>query len=276
MPPPRCRNRIAAKKSGPFWLIIIYMRRVNDRTYAKSGVRMTRLKFCSLVAAIMCLIGANPAWAQSTEVDEGASRFTLSANAAVVSDYRFRGVSLSDRNPAIQGGIDVSMDNGLFAGSWASSVADTGGSNVELDLYAGYAGSVAGLDYSLTALGYFYPGGSGVNYYEVSAGLEKGVGLATLGLEVAFVPDQENYPGDNVYVSGTAEMAIPETPFSAKAGVGRETSDFIKKWDWEAGISYSSGNFSTALSYVDTDYGGIGEAGRLGRSGLVASVAVVF
>ena len=237
---------------------------------------MTGSKFCSLVGAMLYLIAVNPVRAQTAEETENVSRFTLSANAAVVSDYRFRGLSLSDRNPAVQGGVDLTMDNGLFVGSWASSVADTGGSNVELDLYAGYAGSVAGLDYSLTALGYFYPGGTGVNYYEVSAGVEKGVGLATLGLEVAFVPDQENYPGDNVYVSGTAEMAIPETPFSATARVGRETSDFIKKWDWEAGISFSSGNFSTALSYVDTDYGGVGEAGRLGRSGLVASVAMVF
>lgn len=237
---------------------------------------MTRLKFCLLLGTTVSLVAATPAWAQSSGESESASRFTLSANAAIVSDYRFRGISLSDRDPAVQGGIDVSMDNGLFVGSWASTVADTGGSNVELDLYGGYAGSAAGLDYSVTALGYLYPGGSGVNYYEVSAGVEKGLGLATLGVEIAYVPDQKNYPGDNVYVSGTAAMAIPKTPFSATARVGRETSDFIKKWDWEAGIAYAFGKFTTSLSYVDSDYGGVGEAGRLGRSGLVASIAVDF
>ncbi|WP_417595785.1 TorF family putative porin [Parasphingorhabdus sp.] len=237
---------------------------------------MTRLKFYWVVSAAVGLAGTTPAQAQSTVENESVSRFTLSANAAIVSDYRFRGISLSDRDPAIQGGVDLGMDNGLFLGSWASSVADTGGSNVEVDLYGGYAGSAAGFDYTVTALGYFYPGGSGVNYYEVSAGVEKGVGLATLGVEIAYVPDQKNYPGDNVYVSGTAAVAIPETPFSATARVGRETSDFIKKWDWEAGIAYAFGKFTTSLSYVDSDYGGVGEAGRLGRSGLVASVAVDF
>lgn len=237
---------------------------------------MTRLKFFSLVGAAVSLVGAAPAWAQSAEESESVSRFKVSANAAIVSDYRFRGLSLSDRDPAIQGGIDVTMDNGLFVGSWASTVADTGGSNVELDLYAGYSGSAAGLDYTVKALGYIYPGGSGVNYYEVSAGVEKAVGLATLGLEIAYVPDQTNFPGDNVYVSATAAMAIPDTPFSATARVGRETSDSMKKWDWEAGISYASGIFSTSLSYVDSDAGGVNEAGRLGRSGVVASVAINF
>ena len=237
---------------------------------------MTRLKICSLAIATLSLVGTTPLWAQSAEDIESGSRFSLSANAAIVSDYRFRGISLSDRNPAIQGGIDVSMDNGLFVGSWASSVANTGGSNVELDLYAGYGGSAAGLDYTVTVLGYFYPGGSGVNYYEVSAGVEKTIGPASLGLDIAYVPDQTNFPGDNVYVSGKAGMAIPTTPFSVNARAGRETSDFVSKWDWEAGISYASGNFSSSLAYVDSDYGGINEAGRLGRSGVVASVAMIF
>lgn len=234
------------------------------------------MKFCSLAGAALSLAGATPVWAQSTGEGESVSRFTLSANAAIVSDYRFRGISLSDRDPAIQGGIDVSMDNGLFVGSWASNISDFGGSNVELDLYAGYGGSAAGLDYSVTVLGYFYPGGSGVNYYEVGAGVAKTVGPASLGLDIAYVPDQANFPGDNVYLSGTVGMAIPDTPLSATARVGRETSDFISKWDWEAGVSYASGNFSTSLSYVDSDYGGVGEAGRLGRSGVVASVAMTF
>ena len=235
---------------------------------------MTRLKFCWLAGAALSLAGATPVWAQST--GEGVSRFMLSANAAIVSDYRFRGLSLSDRDPAIQGGVDISMDNGLFAGSWASSIADLGGSNVEINLYAGYGGSAAGLDYSVTVLGYFYPGGSRVNYYEAGAGVEKTVGPASLGLDIAYDPDQANFPGDNVYLSGTVGMAIPQTPFSVTARVGRETSDFISKWDWEAGISYASGSFSTSLSYVDTDYGGVGEAGRLGRSGVAASIAMTF
>ncbi len=242
----------------------------------KWGVWMTRLKFCSLAVVLLNLVGAHPAWAQEAGESESSSRFTLSANAAIVSDYRFRGISLSDRNPAIQGGIDVGMDNGLFVGTWASSVADTGGSNVELDLYAGYGGSAAGLDYTVTVLGYVYPGGNGVNYYEVSAGVQKTLGPASLGVDVAYVPDQTNFPGDNVYVSGTAGLAIPATPFSATARIGRETSDFISKWDWEAGISYASGNFSSSLSYVDSDYGAVSEAGRLGRSGVVASVAMTF
>ena len=33
---------------------------------------------------------------------------------ALVSDYRFRGISQSNTNPAVQGGFDVAFDNGFY------------------------------------------------------------------------------------------------------------------------------------------------------------------
>ena len=54
------------------------------------------------------------------------------ANIALVSDYVFRGVSLSDNGPAIQGGFDWSSEM-LYAGAWASSLSE----DMEIDLYAG-------------------------------------------------------------------------------------------------------------------------------------------
>ena len=93
-----------------------------------------RALFCLLAAL---LAGPVPAAAQGG-VD-------LSANLGLVSDYRFRGLSLSDRGPALQGGVDLEADMGLFAGAWASTIADYEGANAELDIYGGYAGSLAGL-----------------------------------------------------------------------------------------------------------------------------------
>src|SRR3546814_3220400 len=54
-----------------------------------------------------------------------ASAFDISANVSLTSDYRFRGISLSDKGPAIQGGVDIGHDSGFFGGGWASSIADT-------------------------------------------------------------------------------------------------------------------------------------------------------
>src|SRR3546814_16686355 len=85
-------------------------------------------------------------------------------------------MSLSDKGPAIQGGVDIGHDSGCFVVGWASSIADTGGSNVEVDIYGGYGGTVGGVDYSVTALAYIYPGGSGVDYFETKGSLGTAVG----------------------------------------------------------------------------------------------------
>ena len=86
----------------------------------------------------------------------------LAFNVGAVSDYRYRGISQSRLQPALQGGVDWSM-NGFYAGAWASTirwVQDAGGSaDVELDLYGGYKGEIAkGLSYDVGGLYYVYPG----------------------------------------------------------------------------------------------------------------------
>src|SRR6185295_4499979 len=45
----------------------------------------------------------------------------FTANISLTTDYRFRGISQSDRDAAVQGGFDFAQ-NGWFAGVWASSV----------------------------------------------------------------------------------------------------------------------------------------------------------
>lgn len=72
---------------------------------------------------------------------------SLTANAAITSDYVFRGETRSDDSPAIQGGIDYIHDLGFYAGAWASTVDETsknnssnnGGGGLEIDGYAGWA-----------------------------------------------------------------------------------------------------------------------------------------
>ena len=47
----------------------------------------------------------------------------LSANAAVTTNYIFRGISQSGANPAVQAGLDYAVgDTGLAFGTWASSI----------------------------------------------------------------------------------------------------------------------------------------------------------
>ena len=69
--------------------------------------------------------------------------YTLAYNIGVTTDYRFRGISQSRLDPAIQGGADFTHKSGLYLGFWASSIkwiTDQPGGNAdaELDFYGGY------------------------------------------------------------------------------------------------------------------------------------------
>ncbi|MEM9618049.1 MAG: TorF family putative porin [Pseudomonadota bacterium] len=215
------------------------------------------------------------AYGQSDDVNENAG-IDISANLSVVTDYRFRGISLSNRDPAIQGGVDVSTAAGFFAGTWSSTVANTGGSNVEIDLYGGYANGVAGIDYSVRAVGYVYPGGQDVNYYEFFGNAERTVGAATVKLGLAYIPGQNNFSNSNFYINTAADIALPRTPLVLSVGFGRESSVGFRKWDWLAGLSWSFENLTLSAAYVDTTYGDETEAGRLGRAGAIVSLTADF
>src|SRR3546814_13920353 len=94
------------------------------------------------------------------------------------------------------------------------------------------------------------------------------VGAVTLGLELGWVPKQDNFGGDNIYLAGKAELPLAGTNASLFGRFGYENGDvYDNKLDWEAGASYSFGSLVASLSYVDTNYQGAAQGGRLDRAG---------
>lgn len=87
----------------------------------------------------------------------------VSYNVAVTSDYRYRGMSQSRLDPALQGGADYTHNpSGFYAGTWLSSIKwtkDAGGSgDVEWDIYGGKRGEIAkDVSYDVGGLAYIYP-----------------------------------------------------------------------------------------------------------------------
>lgn len=64
---------------------------------------------------------------------------TVSGSVSLTSDYRIRGVSRRDPQVAVQRGLIVSHDSGIYVGVWGSNLASWstfGGANLELDLVA--------------------------------------------------------------------------------------------------------------------------------------------
>src|SRR5436309_8446048 len=51
------------------------------------------------------------------------SPHSLTGNVALVGDYRFRGLSQTYTQPAVQGGVDFTHVSGAYLGTWGSNVS---------------------------------------------------------------------------------------------------------------------------------------------------------
>jgi uncharacterized protein (TIGR02001 family) len=115
------------------------------------------------------------------------------SNVALKSNYILRGITQTDRNPALQGGFDYSNDRGIYLGTWASNVNWVGSNSLEDDLYGGYKYKFSKskdwlLDFGV--IGYLYPGAIiNVNYVE-----------EYIALTYKFFTLKENYSSDFINV----------------------------------------------------------------------------
>ncbi|AMP06029.1 hypothetical protein GN109_12885 [Collimonas pratensis] len=116
-------------------------------------------------AGLMTVIGVTAFTANCSQAEEAAAvpDNALTFNASLVSDYRFRGISQTRLEPALQGGADYSNNpTGIYVGTWLSTlkwIKDSGGSgNIEWDIYAGKKGNFTqDLSYDFGVLTYVYP-----------------------------------------------------------------------------------------------------------------------
>jgi uncharacterized protein (TIGR02001 family) len=209
-----------------------------------------------LAAAFLALL-ASPALADETDPPPPV---VLSGSVAIVSDYRFRGVSQSDKHAAIQGGVSATHRSGVYVGTWASNLAGWGtfgGANMELDLYGGYKanlGNGTALDVGLTW--YMYPGGADTtDFGEGYAKLSTTIGPVSALAGVAYAPKQRalgnfsNTPDSrgqsehNLYLWGDVSAGIPTTPVTAKAHLGYS--------DGNPGLGPNGTSVAPTGSYLD-------------------------
>ena len=110
-------------------------------------------------ASVALLTVAAPAFASDMTPPPPEREFSWSVNAAITSDYVFRGVSQSDNDPAVQAGFDATWGI-LYAGLWGTSVDDdfVGGSDAEIDFYAGIKPTLGPATFDFGVLYYWYPG----------------------------------------------------------------------------------------------------------------------
>jgi uncharacterized protein (TIGR02001 family) len=130
------------------------------------------MKKITFAAAFLLACNLSAFAEEAAPAAESPAAAPLTANLAVVSDYRFRGISQSFRQPALQGGFDYAHPSGFYVGNWNSSVSGNqynNGAGLEMDFYGGYKFEpVKDLNADIGLLYYTYPGasigGSGVRY----------------------------------------------------------------------------------------------------------------
>ena len=214
---------------------------------------------------------------------------SLSYNVGVVSDYRYRGISQSRLDPAVQGGVDYADKSGFYVGAWGSSIkwikdAAGGDAPVEIDLYGGYKGTVGDVAYDVGFLRYQYSGNTaGDNTNEVYGAVTYGLFTAKYSHAVSNLfgfADSKN----SGYLDLSAALDLGNG-YSLTPHVGRQVvknNGASSYTDYSLTFAKDLGNgLSASAALVDTNNdsyssGSATGSKNLGKSGVVVGLKYAF
>lgn len=244
--------------------------------------------------ALLAIAVMAPAQAAEGTPAADASPLHLAGNIGVVSQYIFRGTTQTNEKPALQGGFDLTHDNGLYAGVWLSNISwisDTNpaaSASLEADVYAGWKPALADwLNADLGVLHYAYPG-------SYPAGMTKpDTTELYAGLDAKWIAFKYSYSTGNTFgnagTSGSsyADLSLNHELFAGVNGVahiGRQrytgpNAPALSYTDWKLGLTRDFSGYVLGLAYTDTNAADAGYTIRgknIGRSQVVLSMNKTF
>jgi uncharacterized protein (TIGR02001 family) len=232
----------------------------------------------------MAALLAAAAWtAPAAAQQQIGGGLTVTGSVTGTTDYRFRGISQSNGDPAVQASIGLDHESGFYASGFASSLSDDiRPGEYELSGYVGYTREIAaGTDIDVGLQLYGYPDNQSLtdaSYFEPYAAVRHTLGPVTAELGAAYAPEQEALAdNDSLYVYGDLTGGVPFRPITIKARLGYTSgparftglSDYL---DWRVGAEYTRGPARLSLEYVDTDIPAAPDA----DGALVASLRLGF
>jgi len=199
----------------------------------------------------------------------GHAQAQLSSTVTLVSDYEFRGVSLSDEDPALQASLDYGFANGLAIGAWASTLdyGDDYDGRFELDFYASYGREISEtVSWSAGLTAYTYPDSSGSAARLQIEPYVEGYLDITVGSFNAAQWYTDDYSGLGMAAQYTELNYTRELPrsFSVAAHVGYSWGDYWEDdsmgggelVDYSLGLQYGAGHFTLGGKISGTDASG--------------------
>ena len=241
-----------------------------------AGAVIATLSVPGLVFAQAAPADAKPA--------EAKSPHSFTANVGLFSQYIFRGLTQTNRDPAVQGGFDYAYDMGgpsLYVGTWASNISwlHDGGqyssSSLENDWYAGVRGPIGKSDFTYDAgfLYYYYPGTvvpggekgdtqelyGALGWKWLTAKFSYGVGNKTFAVRDSsgtwYLDISANYPvgdtGLNLIAHWGDQKYRGTDPRNPVVNGVLQSNDAIDSYqDWKLGVTYDMGKASEVLKGV--------------------------
>lgn len=232
---------------------------------------MMNIKSAFPTAALLAL-AATPSFAQT----ELPYDWSFTANAGLFTDYRFRGISQTNRKPAFQGGFDFSHKAGFYLGNWNSNIdsAMYTGANLEMDFYGGYKGSYQGFSYDAGVLYYYYNGSGNTAMYPGAFKVDNtelyvGGGWGPVSLKYSYAvsdffgaPDSKGayYLDGAVTFPVTKELALVghlgyqgNLKNGARVVETDGSGPHSSITDWKLGATYDVKGWLLGASYIGTD-----------------------
>lgn len=201
-----------------------------------------------------------------------APAVSVSGTVGIMSDYRYRGISQSYNNPAVNAGINLGLPAGFYAGFWGSSVSGNtyqNGASLETDWIIGYGYSFND-DFSIDVGGvyYWYPsasiGDTGTKYdtFEVHAAATYKWLTAKYNITTTdFYGATDSKGSDYIQLDGNYPLTDTVT-LNAHVGHQRIKGDGNSDYDytdWLLGATYTfpegafASGWAVGLAYVDTN-----------------------
>jgi uncharacterized protein (TIGR02001 family) len=253
--------------------------------FNQKGYAMKNLKTTLTLAAALTLA----AFAPLAHAADAKPDTEISFNAALTSDYRYRGLSQSRLKPALSAGADlVNNPTGLYVGAWASTIKwikDFGGdAQVEIDVYGGKRGEIAdGVSYDVGGLYYFYPSNDlnpSANTFELYGQVGMGPGYIKYSHSTTNLFGTADSKGSG-YLDVGANLEIGEgLMLNLHAGRQRVAHNGVYTYnDYKVGVTKDLGFASLALAIIGTDsdaYTSPHNGKNLGKAGAVLTLSKTF
>jgi uncharacterized protein (TIGR02001 family) len=207
--------------------------------------------------------------------DRAPEAIQFSVKAGMASDYIYRGVTLSDRSPAVGAGIEATY-RWLYAGATVASVKLPTQPSAEITVSGGVRPTLGPVEFDLGITYFAYPGETpggptnGIEYWEAAFRAVAPVGESIrVAAGYAYSPDVSNTGAWSQYAAAGFGFEIPARLLPRDIGVSFTTAagyswfgrqvlalggfELPAYLNWQAGVTFSHKFLNLDLRYYDTN-----------------------